>query len=113
MDDKDREALERALEQARQESPDRAEQLDSIIADGDWLHAARLAATIRQYRSLNLNCGQSVPMNGDTQPDRFPEAAELLEEMLAAGLSRYEPDPLAGLRATQNKNAPKGAHSEE
>lgn len=98
MNDLDREALERALPLARQESESRAEQLDSMAAE-DWTHAAKLAACICQRRALGLTPGDEPPMHGDIEPERHPEANELLERMLAAGVSRYEPDPLAALKA--------------
>ena len=40
---------------------------------------------------------------GDQRGER--EAAELLKTMLAAGLSRYEPDPLAALDEAEAKRA--------
>ena len=60
-----------------------------------------------QSRSLNLQAWQTPPMwvrdldaalrepFGGKRGDR--EAAELLQRMLDAGLSKYEPDPLAAL----------------
>jgi hypothetical protein len=71
--------------------------------------AASLAfcASHCQSRSLNLQAWQTPPMwvrdldaalrepFGGKRGDR--EAAELLQRMLDAGLSKYEPDPLAAL----------------
>jgi hypothetical protein len=93
--DINQDALERAMEMARNESPSRRQQLDSMLKDGQpWKEVAWLAVTCCQTKTLHLKPWQSPPCWND---DRDKESQKLLKRMLAAGLSQYEPDPLAAL----------------
>jgi hypothetical protein len=92
IDAVDRDALERAMVLARRE-PDRAEQLDALLAQGDsWGSVARFAAYLCQCRTMHLKPWESPPMHADS-----PTAAQLADRLVAAGLSVYEPDPLRAL----------------
>jgi hypothetical protein len=99
----DRQALGRALAEARDRDPLKRAQLDSIRKTSGWFEAASAAACYLQMTNLKLKPFQPVPMNGDRRPvDDFPgagraEAAALLQRLLAAGLSRFEPNPIAAL----------------
>ena len=90
----DRNALARSMEMARRD-PKSAEQLDRMLKDRPWLKVAELAAYCCQRENLKLLPHQSPPCMtlGDD-----PDAEELLRRLLDAGLSRYEPDPLAALQ---------------
>jgi hypothetical protein len=102
----DREALERALELARQE-PQRAEQLDEKLKDEPWHAVARFAAYVCQCRNLRLPPWQSPPCWADEDErdprENFADAQKLLRRMLAAGLSRFEPQPLEALSKAAKK----------
>jgi hypothetical protein len=105
----DRDALERAMTLCRSESKGRAAQIDAKLQDESWESVACFAAVCSQTRLLALDPWQTPPLraslNDLTKPrdDSRGErrAAELLEKLLRAGLSRFEPDPVAALeRAT-------------
>src|SRR5215470_12801006 len=101
----DREALERCMEIA-QRDPERAEQLQSMLGLGwPWNLVADMACHCCQARTLSLRPCQCSPSSVDeNDPDeRDKDAQRLLRRMLAAGMSRYEPDPLAALRKRRRK----------
>ncbi len=74
---------------------------DPVLAeriDGrEWLDAALTAVYHYQCETLRLLPWQSPPMHLDDSDDDAG-GQKLLRRMLAAGLSRYEPDPLGALR---------------
>jgi len=102
MEARDQAALELAIEQLRKEQG-RAEQLDWKIEHDGWQDAAEFAAYCRQSRTLCLRPWEIPPcwvIDPDSPPD-FGEgesagrnydgraqAARLLREMLALGISR-------------------------
>jgi hypothetical protein len=99
----DLDALTRAMELAKRH-PLVARQLDDLEQTYGWENAARQAAYDCQCDALKLKPWQSPPMYGDSTDgiDDFEgagraHAADLLRRLLAAGLSRFEPDPLAAL----------------
>jgi hypothetical protein len=99
----DLDALTRALEIARRD-PRRAKQLEDKEKTYGWADAAHLAAYACQCDALKLRPWQDPPMYGDSTDgvDDFPNAgrssaADLLRRLLAAGLSRFEPDPKQAL----------------
>jgi hypothetical protein len=96
MTDKDKDALTRAMEMARRE-PSRRWQLDEMLKDQSWQEVAEFAAYHCQNRTLRLKPWESPPMNFDEDEDDDSPGCALLIRMLAAGLSRFEPDPLAAL----------------
>jgi hypothetical protein len=98
----DRDALKRALQLARAESPGCAAQLAAKVKDEGWESAAQFAAYCCQCEALNLKCWQDAPMFAEIRPD--PEALAILVKLLGAGLSRYEPDPIAALAAVRGKS---------
>ena len=109
----DREALTLALKLAR-EQPGRARQLDRMLEREDRFEVATFAAECCQERALRLKPWQPAPCRtraGDLEAppgDLFGhrEAAELLQRMLALGMSRWHPDPL---RAIEEATAPRPA----
>lgn len=115
MTKKDRAALELAMEYARRD-PGRAEQLDSklkglryedprigkwIMRPEPWAEVAEFAAYCAQSDTLQLKPHEAPPCNGD--PDGERPQDKLLARMLAAGVSRYHPDPLAALAELKNE----------
>jgi hypothetical protein len=98
IDHVDRHALERCIAIARRDPL----MVERIEAADDWMDAAQLSAYHCQTVSLHLRPWEEPPaVAHETGVDRDPNAQALLRRMLAAGLSRYEPDPLAA-RAQQN-----------
>jgi hypothetical protein len=93
------------MEIARRD-PERAEQFDSMLSGGwSWDMVADIAAHICQYRALSLRPWQCSPSSVDeNDPDeRDTDAQKLLRQMLKAGVSRFEPDPLAALKARRRR----------
>jgi hypothetical protein len=79
---------------------DRARQLDAMLADRPWDEVAQFAAYFCQTKTLHLKPWQIPPCHVADPDNPAPgeaTAAKILRKMLAAGLSRWHPDPLAGL----------------
>jgi len=103
----DRDALTRAIAMARLESPARSRQIDDKLATEPWEQVARWCAYCCQCDTLRLRIHQSPPCwvhdikttlaAGDDGIIADYAAARLLQRMLAAGISKYEPDPPAAL----------------
>jgi hypothetical protein len=101
----DRDAMQRALVEARQESPGPANQLAWLEREFGWERAGDQASYNCQCRNLALRPWQSPPMSAnitDEDDSMGPAggrkaAAVLLKRLLDAGLSRYEPDPIGAL----------------
>lgn len=99
LSDDDMAALRECVEILSRE-PDRDEQLKSMFKDRPWLVVARFAAYCVQYDALRLKPWENPPCSwcGDDAA-----AQRLLDKMLAAGVSRFHPNPLAALEAAQAK----------
>jgi hypothetical protein len=106
----DKDALTRALDLARAESPAEARRIDTMIRERGWQSAAEFAAYGLQDRALRLRPWEVAPAWLKTDADvahaltapashhaRLQQAAQLVERLQAAGLSRYEPDPVRAL----------------
>ena len=114
MTRKDRKALRRAIEAVRRESTMRARQIADKLASEPWEDVGEFASYSAQCRALRLRPWQFPPCWIDDIPAALndPElhrglrtAAELLQRMLAAGLSRYEPYPLKALAEADRDEA--------
>jgi hypothetical protein len=97
----DREALDRALRVVNRIAPAIiVEAVASLLENSSWFDAARYAAFHCQYQSLDLRPWQECPCDV-TDPDTIepddPYAQMLLRRLLAAGLSRFEPEPEVAL----------------
>jgi hypothetical protein len=116
LSDVDREALERALDMVRQESPAQRKQIDDMVVERGWDKAAGFAVYCCQDNRLKLAPWQMPPCwirgnldallaapvaDHDYRGQR--QAALLLRRLLAAGLSKYEPDPLVALARAEGK----------
>ena len=73
----------------------RSEELESMLAEPrPWAEVAKVKCQCVQSRVLRLRARESPPCApGDKA------AAKLLRKMLAAGVSRYDPNPVAALLA--------------
>ena len=101
----DRDALERAM-QIAQRDPLRAEQLQAKLGDEEWRDVAEFAAYSCQIESLSLKPWQDPPCVADEDDlDKRDKAAELLRRMLAAAVSRYDPDPLTALAGAKRRSS--------
>jgi hypothetical protein len=106
----DREALQRALDGAHLESPQRSKQLTAKLQRDGWIDTAQLACSIMQAKSLGLLPHQARPYAINLAAAlREPfgaehgrrEGADIVQRLLVCGLSRYEPDPDAALRRVE------------
>jgi hypothetical protein len=106
----DQEALERCIAITRNSSePGRRKQIDNMIKERGWYAAGIFSAYSSQYDAIRPRLWQPVPSDindiegtlakGDDHLGGSYRAALLLKRMLAAGLSRYEPDPVRALEA--------------
>jgi hypothetical protein len=108
IDQVDKEALERALVLERKCDPQRAVWLDKHVVKVGWREAAEDAARRQQYRTLRLRPWMVTP--SEVHPDSedaigsehrgVGRAAQLLRQLLDAGLSRHEPEPIVALERT-------------
>ncbi|MGC2454720.1 MAG: hypothetical protein WA592_18355 [Pseudolabrys sp.] len=101
----DRDALKLAMEIASRD-PGRAQQLKAKLKDEPWEKVSQFAAVCCQETVLQLKPWQTAPCTisdpdnpgaGRSEHEGRAEAARLLKRMLAAGVSRWYPDPLAAL----------------
>lgn len=96
----DRAALKLAIEHARAQDEGRRQQIDSMLADEPWEEVATFASYGCQMRSLRLRPWETPPawVDDPQHPRKVDEAAaRLLRQMLAHGVSRWHPDPLAAI----------------
>jgi hypothetical protein len=114
----DRDALERAVEIARND-PAQRRRIDEKLANGEhWDDVAGRCAVWCQRDALDLMPWQSAPLFyanhldsvlrepfGD--PSGRREAGEVLQRLLRNGLSRYEPDPIRAIAAAEQRQAAK------
>jgi hypothetical protein len=114
-------ALKRAIVLAKNENPGRAAQIDAMMHGWEgWQRAAEFAAYCCQCRTLRLKPWQSPPCSSGphNNVDDFPgagraAAAQLLKRLLDAGLSRWEPDPIAALERVEAAKPAKEALRQE
>ncbi|MCA1415283.1 hypothetical protein I6F30_29750 [Bradyrhizobium sp. NBAIM20] len=117
LSESDRDALKRALNAARSESPARAKQIDAMLRDPSrsWDEIAKFAASCVQTSNLGLMPWQPPPCQianidaalaaSDDEPRRGRNAAAtLLQQMLDAGVSRFEPDPMTALAEAEHQS---------
>jgi len=80
---------------------DRKQQLESKLKDESWHTVAVFAAYCVQGETLCLRPWELPPCAVSDNPAEESAAQQgavkMLQKMLAAGLSRYEPDPLNAL----------------
>jgi hypothetical protein len=113
----DQEALERAIELVRnrseKEDPGRRAQIDRMMEEDDWFRTVEFCVHCCQMDLVRPRLWQPIPADiddlegtlakGDDGLGGGYRAALLLKRMLAAGLSRYEPDPVRALEAKRRQ----------
>jgi hypothetical protein len=108
----DRDALERAIAICRtQKTPEDRRQIEEKLEDEPWIEVAHFAAYSCQCDALHLKPWQSPPCwidnlvatinDGNDGIGGDYAAAKLLQRLLDAGLSRFEPDPIGALERTK------------
>src|SRR5262245_26741294 len=106
LSDLDRQALDLAITIDRERNKACREQIDDKLRTESWLGVAKFAAQRCQEIALHLQpwecwppCAVSVEeVDAPGYEHRgISQSAALLRRMLAAGLSKYEPDPIKAL----------------
>lgn len=100
LSDRDRDALERCVALTLAE-PDTGSvaQVTSMLSRHDWRERAEFCAYHRQIAALRLFPWENPPCVAEGGRDG--KAVKLAAQLVAAGLSIYEPDPARALRAAQ------------
>ena len=110
----DRDALERAIEITKAESQGRARQIANKLKTESWREVAEFAASVAQHKSLKTKPWEVGPISVD-EYDPMPvgddvhrrgRAIKLLQRLLRAGLSRFEPSPIEALARVEGKVLP-------
>jgi hypothetical protein len=118
-DPRDVDAWERCTEIVRRRSPADAERINRTLAKEGLAKAGHDAAYRCQYDALKLRPWDMTPScinpceidamiargPNDPTPHSDYNAAVLLRKMLAAGISRWEPDPMVALAQAKKKDA--------
>jgi hypothetical protein len=105
----DKAALELAIDLARKGDRTSQQQIDAMLKERPWQDVAEFAAYGCQCDALRLKPWQPPPCWAEVD-DQDNEAgpisghraaAELLRRMLALGISRWHPDPLAAIETAE------------
>jgi hypothetical protein len=105
----DREALKLAMAVALKD-PFRKMQIEAKLELEPWVTVAKFASEVAQERALHLQPWEDAPCIADFYNDdcpKTPAAVALLKRMLACGVSRWHPNPLAACEMAERsfKNA--------
>ena len=93
MKKSDKAALELALETVlRGKEPARADQVRDMLREDGWEYTAKFCSSLLQRQRLQLKPWDKPPCRLNAPDDS--EAGRLLAQMLAAGMSRFDPDPI-------------------
>jgi hypothetical protein len=80
-----------------------------MLQDRSWFDVARFACRCVQDQSLGLRPWEKPPCivsdNFADEPHNQRAAIKLLQKMLAAGVSRYDPNPITALKKTISQSA--------
>lgn len=115
LTDVDRDAMTRAIETTRKESPARRRQVDSFLSSRPWERVGRFCTFSCQMDALHLDPWETPPvwirdidaaLNAPDDARHIPGSARLLQRMLALGLSRYEPTPLQAMEQAEQRQTP-------
>jgi hypothetical protein len=108
--------VERALQTAMKDR-ERVAQLTAMLDEDGWAEAAKFASYDHQCAALNLKPWERPPchdywLDGD-RVVRDEKGGDLADELTAAGLSVWEPDPQRALakarqRRTRSKRSGRG-----
>jgi hypothetical protein len=100
---KDRDAMRRAIEWVRQQSPDRGEQINHKLKHEGFEAAGHFAAIVAQDQTLHLKPWECAPCN--IWGYYSANAIALRDRLVAAGLSVFEPDPVKALAEAEQQEA--------
>jgi hypothetical protein len=99
-DDIDIDAFRRSVAMVKREGPAGREMVETMLTTTHWVEVAEFCSHRCQMKRLGLAPWQQPPCTcGEDDAD----AGVLLGRMLEAGISQWEPDPLAALAKVQAK----------
>jgi hypothetical protein len=112
----DRDALQAAVKMYTDRSPGAAEQIERKLRDERWQQVAEFCSRVMQGANLKLNPWEIPPAKIDLDAPHYgrhpppyrdgrDEAAALLRDMLALGISRWHPDPEAAIAEAERQQA--------
>jgi hypothetical protein len=110
MEARDLEAMRRAIATLRSDH-ELGPSVEAMLRDRGEQQTGEWAAGVLQVQALKLKPWEAAPSSTvDTKnpADVYgyrPREVGLLRRLLAAGLSRFEPDPLGALAASESKPA--------
>ena len=111
MKARDRAAMKLAIAMARTDSEIQRKHIDDKLRTQPWQEVAEYAVWHCQDRSLKLrpwDCPPFLTRDVEDPSDNWgyrPQEVALLRRMLAAGVSRFHPDPLAAIAAAEAERA--------
>jgi hypothetical protein len=97
LDSGDRQALELAMATVMDGDDGRRRQIAHLLREQSWIEVAKFAAMNCQMEALRLKPWELPPCEVFSN-EMDTEGGKLLQRMVAAGVSKYHPDPLAALR---------------
>jgi hypothetical protein len=99
IDRLDEMALRQCIEIYMAQGDSHRKHVDEMVADQGWLVAAMFCCCRAQYDALHLKPWQEpvCSVDEDDPNERSKDAQAMLRRMLAAGVSRFHPDPVAAL----------------
>ena len=109
--ERDRKVMRLAIEQLLPMEPDWRDQIASMLQTQPWEQVGAFTAGVCQVRSLQLKPWECPPCDTANVKEPFDvygsraSEVELLRRMLAAGVSRFDPDPIAALAAAEAQPA--------
>jgi hypothetical protein len=99
LTERDFDAMTRAIAAARLQSRSRNRQIEDKLRTERFEDVGRFAAFSAQIASLGLMPWESTPLYPDS-----PDSHALLRRLQAAGLSRFEPDPVAAIAEAEARH---------
>jgi hypothetical protein len=115
LDERDREAMQEAIDMQRAVGPAEAEQIDAFLQERGFERTGAFAAYAQQYDHLRCKPWEATP--SQIAPDQIDPiiaagpnerrhaAAKLARRMLDSGVSLFAPDPERALREAARRPA--------
>ena|SRR5258705_13273761 len=110
MDQRDLEAMRRAIA-TLQADPERRDSVEGMLQKQGEQAAGLFAVGLLQVRNLRLKPWECPPCDTYNVKDpsdcygQRPNEVRLLQRMLAAGVSRYDPNPMQAITAAEARPA--------
>ena len=109
LQERDLQAMKLAIEDERAQGGPQREAIDARLRDQAWHEVGQYAAWRCQDRHLRLRAWDCPPCRTRDVEDPSddwgyrPAEVALLKRMFAAGVSRFDPDPLKAIAETEQR----------